>query len=479
MAMPGINPYAIQMQQLQRRQQLADAMMQQSQQPLDTQFTGGQTSVAVRRSPFEALAKVAQAGLGAYVQNKNDQTYQDIATQMMKARDDSFKEFSGESGYPSATVQPGSSGAMPSAGMPSGAGVPPAPSPSAPTANLPPPLITNPGYTPPPAPTPAAASTRRSPAQMLSAAQNAISYGADPELVKAIVASQLKPPGNEPNSVREYEFAKNDGFKGSFQDWVAAGGQSSRPSSVQEWEFYNGLMQGDRTGGTNNAKLYLEMKRNPNMIVRDVGSVPTVVAPSVSGTSTVPLSTLGQEAHGAETLKQAEARGSTMGKARGDIEGGIETKGANAVGTQNLLDIADPLIDAATGSTVGAGADAVSKFFGKPTSGAEAIAKLKVLQAGLMTSMPRMEGPQSDRDVQLYRDASGQIGDPTVPADIKKAALQTIRQIQQKYVERANGRDSFGPKMPLGTIGGPNSYSRPKPPAAPVGDDALLKKWGG
>jgi len=41
--------------------------------------------------------------------------------------------------------------------------------------------------------------------------------------------------------------------------------------------------------------------------------------------------------------------------------------------------------------------------------------------------------------VKLYREAAGQIGDPTVPAALKKAALQTVRQIQQKYVERASG----------------------------------------
>jgi hypothetical protein len=76
----GINPFALQMQQLQRRQALADQLMQQGNQPLDTQVVG---NVAVRRSPFEGIAKLAQAATGAYVQNKNDQTYQDLAAQMM------------------------------------------------------------------------------------------------------------------------------------------------------------------------------------------------------------------------------------------------------------------------------------------------------------------------------------------------------------------------------------------------------------
>jgi uncharacterized protein (UPF0147 family) len=59
-----------------------------------------------------------------------------------------------------------------------------------------------------------------------------------------------------------------------------------------------------------------------------------------------------------------------------------------------------------------------------------------------MTNMPRMEGPQSDRDVDLYRQAAGQIGDPTVPRDIKKAAVKTIRELQKKYADRASGNNA-------------------------------------
>jgi hypothetical protein len=236
---------------------------------------------------------------------------------------------------------------------------------------------------------------------------------------------------NQPSSVAEYEYAKQNGFKGSFQDWVVAGGQSSRPSSVQEWEFYSTLPDDMK-------QRYLEMKRNPNMVVREVGGAPTVVAPSVGfGTKQTPLSTLQTEAGAAETLKGAEAEGSAVGKARGEITGGALTKGSSANTVTAMLDIADPLIEAATGSVAGAGRDKLAAAFGVAPQGAQAIAQLKVLQAGLMTNMPRMEGPQSDRDVQLYREAAGQIGDPAVPRDIKKAAVNTIRAIQERYKERA------------------------------------------
>lgn len=238
---------------------------------------------------------------------------------------------------------------------------------------------------------------------------------------------------NAPNSVKEYEYAKQNGFKGSFQDWIVAGGQTSRPSAVQEWEFYSSL-------SPEKQKLYLEMKRNPNMDVKTIAGVPTVVAPSVSGTVTTPLSTLPQETSAASALKQAESSGGALGKTQGEIAGGIQKKGADAIGTKQLLDIAEPLIDVATGSATGAARDKVASVFGATTPGADAAAKLKVLEAGLLANIPRMEGPQSDRDVEMYRQAAGKIGDERTPAAQKKAALQTIRQLQDKYIERAGGK---------------------------------------
>ena len=54
-------------------------------------------------------------------------------------------------------------------------------------------------------------------------------------------------------------------------------------------------------------------------------------------------------------------------------------------------------------------------------------------------------GPQSDKDTMLYRQMAGAIGDPTVPASVKKAALATVREIHQH---------SGGQSDPLGVRGG-------------------------
>lgn len=99
-----------------------------------------------------------------------------------------------------------------------------------------------------------------------------------------------------------------------------------------------------------------------------------------------------------------------------------------------LIDQAEGLLDQSTGSYLGAGVDQAARVFGVATSGGNAIAKLKAIQAALMSQMPRMEGPQSDRDTQLYQQAVGMIGDPTIPSAQRKSALETVKEINQRYL---------------------------------------------
>jgi hypothetical protein len=108
-------------------------------------------------------------------------------------------------------------------------------------------------------------------------------------------------------------------------------------------------------------------------------------------------------------------------------------KEQGAKNTLSLLDEADKLINAATGSYIGAGVDQAARTFGGATPGDKASSQLKVLEGSLMLNQPRMEGPQSDKDVMVYKQMAGQIGDSTVPTSIKKAALKTIRALNEKY----------------------------------------------
>jgi len=98
-----------------------------------------------------------------------------------------------------------------------------------------------------------------------------------------------------------------------------------------------------------------------------------------------------------------------------------------------LIGQARKLIGGATGSYLGAAADEGARLFGVATNGAQNIAQLKVLEGNFMMAQPRMEGPQSNMDVALYRQMAAQIGDPTVPIPTKMAALNTLESLYAKY----------------------------------------------
>lgn len=141
----------------------------------------------------------------------------------------------------------------------------------------------------------------------------------------------------------------------------------------------------------------------------------------------------------AANLARAKSEATSVGEAEGKAWGAIMAKATSSEGIEDILDLADPLIDVATGSGGGAARDKVGAFFGYSSTGDQAIGQLRVLQAALMLNQPRMEGPQSDKDVVLYQQAAAELGDPSVPRERKKAAASTIRQLQVKYRNRASG----------------------------------------
>ena len=112
-----------------------------------------------------------------------------------------------------------------------------------------------------------------------------------------------------------------------------------------------------------------------------------------------------------------------------------------------LIDQAEALLDKSTGSLTGTAVDVVAGALGKSTEGAQAASKLKAIQGALVAKMPKMSGPQSDKDVLLYREMAGQVGDSTLPVETRKAALETIRQIQERYAKVPEGSSKPAPEV--------------------------------
>ena len=104
------------------------------------------------------------------------------------------------------------------------------------------------------------------------------------------------------------------------------------------------------------------------------------------------------------------------------------------------LDAVEELLDDATGSGIGRLVDGAARIFGVATDGDIATSKLGTLGGQLVALMPKMSGPQSDKDVEMYRQMAGKLDDPSIPREIRKAALETIRELNNKYSQMNEAR---------------------------------------
>lgn len=128
--------------------------------------------------------------------------------------------------------------------------------------------------------------------------------------------------------------------------------------------------------------------------------------------------------------------------------------------TVNIAD-AKRLIPLATGSGAGALVDKGLGFTGIGTGGADAAGQLEVIGGWMTSNVPRMEGPQSDKDTEQYKQMAAQVGNRTVPASVRLKALETLEKIQNDYkhmnqgpaakdsVVRIENQPGAGPRPPL------------------------------
>jgi hypothetical protein len=124
-----------------------------------------------------------------------------------------------------------------------------------------------------------------------------------------------------------------------------------------------------------------------------------------------------------------------------------------------------------TSSGVGSVVDAGASLFGASTKSADLASKLDTLSGWMVSNVPRMEGPQSNFDVQNYKTMAGLIGDRTKPLSQRMSALDTLEKLQQKYASLNGGSNTVN----VGNTGGATGDFSPKsvinelPKTAPKG----------
>ncbi len=128
----------------------------------------------------------------------------------------------------------------------------------------------------------------------------------------------------------------------------------------------------------------------------------------------------------------------------GKTDGIANRTAAEAQQAIDVLDQAEALLGSATNSGIGTLYDKAMEMIGSSTDGAKSAAALKVLGGRLVSLMPKMSGPQSDKDVALYREMAAQVGDSTVPADTRRVAMAELRRLMEKYADPQYGSQHIG-----------------------------------
>lgn len=116
-----------------------------------------------------------------------------------------------------------------------------------------------------------------------------------------------------------------------------------------------------------------------------------------------------------------------------------------------------------TSSGAGAAYDYAASLIGVAPEGSAEADELKVVAGRLVQKVPRFEGPQSDRDVQLYKESAADAGNSKIPIARRLAAVRRMRMLYEGYESGERGRIGFSSKSPT------------KAPSSAV--DAALEKY--
>jgi hypothetical protein len=147
----------------------------------------------------------------------------------------------------------------------------------------------------------------------------------DSELKKALLMSQIErnkrgtSTVKTPSKVQEYEYAKANGFEGSFQEWMRVGSaQPSNPASIEEYEYFNKL-------DPQAQKQFLSLQRSPVVPqIAMVNGVPTLVD-RTGNTAPNPLSSQESELEAARKMAETKASATAEGKITGARAGKAPT----------------------------------------------------------------------------------------------------------------------------------------------------------
>ena len=158
----------------------------------------------------------------------------------------------------------------------------------------------------------------------------------------------------------------------------------------------------------------------------------------------------------------------------GDGSGNKNSPQQETKRAQNVLSLtqqAEQILSSgkATGSGIGSLLDTGASWFGVSTEGAQSTAQLSTIAGQLVSNMPRMEGPQSDKDVQMYKQMAGDLSNASLPVATRMAALRQMQALNEKYLNNGTGGYPAESAPPAGIAAPTTPSGKPRPPLSAYG----------
>lgn len=375
------SPYAAEENEILRRQKMAELLQQQSMAPTNNNEMAG--GWVIRKGPWEGLAKAAQGLFGGLSQQQADEKRKELLKQMQG-------DYSADRSAMMTALQ----------GKPADPGV------DDPTAGYSPPIAAQ-------APNPQALQTMdfKSPMFQQIQAQN--------------LMQQLKP--REPRVVGEGGVLLGPDNKPIFENKKDFKPDKPADKWGEPYNLNGALVQKNEANG----QIRTAVTREPQVRVHQEAPITAVTLQDPND----PNGTIVVDGRTNRVL----GKGPKLTDA-----GKLENKRQfNMTGIGQTIQEAEELLTGKsgkalpTGSGVGTAVDFAAGLVGASPSGAAEATTLKAIGGALVSKMPRMEGPQSDKDVMLYKEMAGKVGDSTVPRAQRIAALEKVKDLWAKY-ERLN-----------------------------------------
>ena len=205
------------------------------------------------------------------------------------------------------------------------------------------------------------------------------------------------------------------------------------PASIQEWEAFKKLPQ-------NEQNQYMNLKRNivgEGATLNASGNVETLPGYGQAGAQKKEME---QNAKNLSDLnfQPVITRETTKQKTIGATEGAEDVKKITAPQIIEIINAARKELPKATSGLAQKVVSGTATTFGISTEMDKADRKLEVIGGRLNSFVPRFEGPQSDKDVVLYKEMAGNISNKNIPYESRLAALDTIEELNKKYLKKSS-----------------------------------------